>query len=59
MAHLHVQYCVLTTVTRQYGSRPTSDLLGVDYYQTVPADTEFPRRLGTRVLFVRFVATGR
>jgi hypothetical protein len=54
-----VQYCVLTRTTRQYGPHPTSDLLGVDYLYVVPADTEFPRRLGPLELFVRFVCDGR
>lgn len=59
MARLRAQYCVLTRVTRQHGSHPTSDLLGVDYYYTVPADTEFPRRIAPLELFVRLFGTGR
>jgi hypothetical protein len=34
-----------------------SDLLGVDYFHTVPADTGFPRTLGKLELFVRFFGT--
>lgn len=57
MARLTVQHCVVNTTTRQYGSHPTSDLLGVDYFFTVPADTEFPKPLGKLELFVRFFGT--
>ena len=56
MARLRAQHCVVNMTTRQYGSHPTSDLLGVDYFHTVPADTEFPRTLGKLELFVRFFA---
>lgn len=48
---------MVNATTRQYGSHPTSDLLGVDYFYTVPADTEFPRMLGKLELFVRFFGT--
>lgn len=42
----------------QYGpTGNTSDLLGVDYFPPVPADTEFPYHLGTFDLFVRFLST--
>ena len=58
MARLRVLNCILTQVVRQYGPRTTSDLLGVDYFYTVPADTEFPRRLGPLELFVRFRGDG-
>lgn len=51
---VRVQHCILNATTRQYGPHPTSDLLGVDYFLTVPADTEFPKRLGKLELFVRF-----
>ena len=54
MGRLRVQQCVVNRATRQYGPNPTSDLLGVDYFHTVPADTEFPRTLGQLELFVRF-----
>ncbi len=57
MGRLHVQHCVVNMTTRQYGTHPTSDLLGVDYFHTVPADTEFPRTLGKLELFVRFFGT--
>lgn len=54
MGRLRVQHCVVNATTRQYGPNPTSDLLGVDHFRTVPADTEFPRTLGKLELFVRF-----
>lgn len=57
MARLVVQHCILATTVRQYGSRRTSDLLGVDYFFDVPVDTEFPRRIPRLELFVRFFAT--
>jgi hypothetical protein len=47
--------CLVSRVIRQYGPNPTSDLLGVDYFVDVPADTEFPKRIGPLELFVRFV----
>jgi hypothetical protein len=50
---LPVQHCVLARVVRQYGPHPTSDLLGVDYTLTAPADTEFPGFVGGVELFVR------
>lgn len=53
MSRLAVQHCVVNTTTRQYGPHPTSDLLGGDYFHTVPADTEFPRAAKVE-LFVRF-----
>jgi hypothetical protein len=49
-----VHHFVANLTTRQYGSHPTSDLLGVDYTYDVPADTEFPRRLARIDLFTRF-----
>jgi hypothetical protein len=55
MGRLHVQHCIVNATTRQYGSGPTSDLLGVDYFRTVPADTEFPKSLSKLELFVRFI----
>lgn len=51
---VRVHHFVATLTTRQYGPHPTSDLLGVDYTHDVPADTEFPRRLGQIDLFTRF-----
>jgi hypothetical protein len=57
MGRLRVQHCVVNMTTRQYGPNPTSDLLGVDYFHTVPADTEFPRTLSKLELFVRFFGT--
>jgi hypothetical protein len=57
MGRLRVQHCVVNATTRQYGPSPTSDLLGVDYFHTVPADTEFPRAVGKLELFVRFFGT--
>ena len=57
MGRLRVQHCVVNATTRQYGPNPTSDLLGVDYFHTVPADTEFPRTVGKLELFVRFFGT--
>lgn len=57
MGRLRVQHCVVNMTTRQYRPNPTSDLLGVDYFHTVPADTEFPRTVGKLELFVRFFGT--
>ena len=57
MGRLRVQHCVVSATTRKYGPNSTSDLLGVDYFHTVPADTEFPRTLGKFELFVRFFGT--
>ena len=54
MGRLRVQHCVVNQTTRQYGTNPTSDLLGVDYIYSVPADTEFPDLIGKLELFVRF-----
>jgi hypothetical protein len=63
MGRVRVQHCIVNATTRQYGPNPTSDLLGVDYFRTVPADTEFPKSLGKLELFVRFIGdngvTGR
>ncbi|HYH65715.1 MAG TPA: hypothetical protein VD866_13545 [Urbifossiella sp.] len=59
MARLRVLTCLLSRVVRQYGPvGTTSDLLGVDYFPSVPADTEFPYQLGTFDLFTRFLSTG-
>lgn len=49
-----VHHFVANLTTRQYGSHPTSDLLGVDYVHELPADTEFPRWLPRVDLFTRF-----
>lgn len=51
---VRVHHFVANLTTRQYGSHPTSDLLGVDYWHEVPADTEFPRTIGRIDLFTRF-----
>ncbi|MBX9582334.1 MAG: hypothetical protein K2X87_18680 [Gemmataceae bacterium] len=59
MARLHVLHCLVNSTTRQHGSPPTSDLLGVNYFRTVPADTEFPKLLPPFELFVRFAARRR
>ena len=53
-----VHHFVANLTTRQYGSHPTSDLLGVDYVHEVPADTEFPRWLPRVDLFTRFYLSG-
>lgn len=59
MARLRVLKCLLARVVRRYGpTGATSDLLGVDYFPSVPADTEFPFLLGTFDLFVRFLTPG-
>lgn len=50
-----VLLCVVNQTTRQYGPYPTSDLLGVDYFYRVPANTEFPKWVPKLELFVRFV----
>lgn len=49
-----VHHFVANLTTRQYGTHPTSDLLGVDYIHDVPVDTEFPRWLPRVDLFARF-----
>jgi len=54
MSRLSVQQCLAAATIRQYGQRPTSDLLGVDYFHTLPADTEFPRTTKLE-LFLRFL----
>jgi hypothetical protein len=59
MARLRVLKCVLSRVVRRYGPiGTTSDLLGVDFFQSVPADVEFPCQIGTFDLFTRFLSTG-
>lgn len=59
MGRLRIQHCIVNGITRQYGPHPTSDLLGVDYFRTVPADTEFPYYVSSLELFVRFLGTRR
>lgn len=54
MGQLRIQHCIANTVTRQYGPHPASDLLGVDFIRTVPANTEFPTTLTKLEVFVRF-----
>jgi hypothetical protein len=49
-----VHHFVVNLTTRQYGPSPTSDLLGVNYWFTVPADAEFPRWLTRVDVFTRF-----
>lgn len=50
-----VHHFVANNTTRRYGpGNRTSDLLGVDYQQDVPADAEFPRMLARMDLFTRF-----
>ena len=49
-----VHHFVANATTMQSGAHPTSNLLGVDYWYDVPADTEFPRRIGRMDLFTRF-----
>lgn len=51
---VRIQHAVLCHTTRQYGSAPTSDLLGVQYTYTFPPDMEFPQRLPQVDLFTRF-----
>lgn len=51
---VRVQHAVLCNTTRQYGSAPTSDLLGVQYTFTYTPDLEFPRHLPQVDLFTRF-----
>src|SRR5713226_5071039 len=50
-----VHHFVANETTRTYGpGNRTSDLLRVDYWHDVPADTEFPRTLLRMDLFTRF-----
>lgn len=49
-----VHHFVANATTTQSGLHPTSNLLGVDYWHDVPADTEFPRRIARMDLFTRF-----
>lgn len=52
---LSVHHFVANETTRTYGSgNRTSDLLRVNYWHDVPADTEFPRTLLRMDLFTRF-----
>lgn len=59
MSRLRIQHCIISNITRQYGTHPTSDLLGVDYFHTVPAHKEFPYYVSGLELFVRFLGTRR
>lgn len=52
-----VHYFVANLTTRQYGSHPTSDLLGVDCVHEFPVDAEFPCWLTRVDLFTRFYLT--
>jgi hypothetical protein len=50
---------VLNRLTRRYGWRPTSDLIGVQYEIDVPPDTEFPKSMSPFDVFFRlFVEHG-
>ena len=50
-----VHHFVENETTRTYGvGNRTSDLLRVNYWHDVPADTEFPRSLMRMDLFTRF-----
>lgn len=51
---VQVQHAVLCPVVRQYGTTPTSDLLGVCYTYTYTPDLEFPRHIPQVDLFTRF-----
>jgi len=51
---VRVQYMVASHTVRQYGTNPTSDLLGVAYRIVYPPDTEFPVTVGQIDLFTRF-----
>lgn len=53
-AKVTVAFSALASVVRQYGPGPMSDLLGVEFCRTVPADTEFPKQIASMDLFVRF-----
>lgn len=59
MGRLRVLQCLVNRVTRQYPPDASSDLLGVNYFRFVPADTEFPKLLAPFELFVRFYAERR
>lgn len=51
---IQVQHAVLCPIVRQYGTTPTSDLLGVCYTYTYAPDLEFPRHIPQVDLFTRF-----
>lgn len=55
MARVSVQHLVLNRLTRRYGQRFTSDLLGVEYVVEVPPDTEFPKSITQLDVFFRLV----
>ncbi|MBX9628441.1 MAG: hypothetical protein K2X82_31885 [Gemmataceae bacterium] len=59
MSRLRVLHCLVNRVTRQYPPDTSSDLLGVNYFRSVPADTEFPKLLAPFEVFVRFYARRR
>jgi hypothetical protein len=53
---LEAHLVVLATTVTKY---PTvTNLLGIDYYHVVPADTEFPKRMDMLDVFVRFFHWG-
>ena len=53
-----IHHFVANKVTRQHGPGQTAwDLLDVNYWRRVPADTEFPRVFGQMDLFTRFYLT--
>src|SRR4051794_29902929 len=52
---IRVRHCVLTTLTRQHGSRPAFDLLEVSYEHEVPPSIEFPKIVPRFDLFLRVV----
>lgn len=51
-SRLRAHLVVLNATTSRLGS--VTSLLGVDYRHVVPADAEFPRRIGRMDVFVRF-----
>lgn len=53
-----VHHFIVADVVRRYGQNPTSDLLGVNYWRTVPSSTEFPSRVSQIDLFTRFYLSG-
>jgi len=52
--NLVAHHFIANLTTRQYGSNPTSDLLGVDYWIAIPEERELPIRLERIDLFTRF-----
>ncbi|MBA4065884.1 MAG: hypothetical protein C0501_19625 [Isosphaera sp.] len=50
-----VHHFVVSKLARNHGPGQTAwDLLDVDYWRTVPADTEFPKLFGQLDVFTRF-----